>query len=96
MYRRPKIPKTVETLTHEEARRTNIPIAAYQSVMREQQNPVRLTCERRNRDLDPQLAWRGNDEQDWSPQPDLFADFNCLADEAATTDVPMLSREVPR
>ncbi len=32
--------------------------------------PVRLAYERRNRDLDPQLVWRGKDEQDWS---DLIA-----------------------
>src|SRR5581483_3974891 len=28
--------------------------------------PVQLAYERRNRDLDPQLVWRGKDEQDWS------------------------------
>ena len=59
--------KTVETLKHEEASRKNIPTAEYQSVMRqEDQNPVRVAYERRNRDLDPQLVWRGKDEQDWS------------------------------
>jgi adenine-specific DNA-methyltransferase len=59
--------KTVETLTHEEARRRNIPTAEYQSVMqKEAQSPVRVAYERRNRDLDPQLVWRGKDEQDWS------------------------------
>jgi adenine-specific DNA-methyltransferase len=59
--------KTVATLKHEEARRKNIPTAEYQSVMqKEAQNPVRVAYERRNRDLDPQLVWRGKDEQDWS------------------------------
>src|SRR5919198_499918 len=59
--------KTVATLTHEEARPKNIPTAEYQSVMqKEAQNPVRVAYERRNRDLDPQLVWRGKDEQDWS------------------------------
>ncbi len=59
--------KTVETLTHEEARRRNIPTAEYQSVMEKaDQSPVRVAYERRNRDLDPQLVWRGKDEQDWS------------------------------
>jgi adenine-specific DNA-methyltransferase len=59
--------KTVGTLTHEEARRKNIPTAEYQSVMqKEAQNPIRVAYERRNRDLDPQLVWRGKDEQDWS------------------------------
>jgi len=59
--------KTVETLTHEEASRKNIPTAEYQSVMRkDEQTPIRVAYERRNRDLDPQLVWRGKDEQDWS------------------------------
>src|SRR5213083_2192788 len=59
--------KTVETLTHDEATRRNIPTAEYQSVLqREQESPVRVAYERRNRDLDPQLVWRGKDEQDWS------------------------------
>jgi adenine-specific DNA-methyltransferase len=59
--------KTVETLTHEEAKRKNIPTAEYQSVVnKEAQNPVRIAYERRNKDLDPQLVWRGKDTQDWS------------------------------
>ncbi len=33
---------------------------------KEAQDPVRVAYERRNRDLDPQLVWRGKDEQDWS------------------------------
>ncbi len=58
---------TVETLKHDEATRKNIPTAEYQSVMRQdEQNPIRIAYERRNRDLDPQLVWRGKDEQDWS------------------------------
>ena len=68
----PKLPKPanskkVETLKHEEAKRKNIPTAEYQSVMAEEEKePVRVAYERRNRDLDPQLVWRGKDEQDWS------------------------------
>jgi adenine-specific DNA-methyltransferase len=59
--------KTVETLTHEEAKRKNIPTAEYQSVVnKDAQHPVRVAYERRNRDLDPQLVWRGKDTQDWS------------------------------
>lgn len=62
-----KTSKTVETLTHDEAKRKNIPTAEHQSVMaKEAQDPVRVTYERRNRDLDPQLVWRGKDVQDWS------------------------------
>lgn len=59
--------KSVEALTHGEATRRNIPTAEFQSVMeKELQSPVRIAYERRNRDLDPQLVWRGKDEQDWS------------------------------
>jgi adenine-specific DNA-methyltransferase len=59
--------KQVVSLTHEEASRKNIPTAEYQPVMdREQMSPIRVAYERRNRDLDPQLVWRGKDEQDWS------------------------------
>src|SRR5262249_33297898 len=59
--------KTVETLKHGEASRRNIPTAEYQSVMqKEDESPIRVAYKRRNRDLDPQLVWRGKDEQDWS------------------------------
>jgi len=59
--------KTVEALKHSEATRKNIPTAEYQSVMQKnEQTPVRIAYERRNRDLDPQLVWRGKDQQDWS------------------------------
>jgi adenine-specific DNA-methyltransferase len=67
MARKPQNSKTVATLTHEEARRRNIPTAEYQSVMqKEEQSPICVAYERHNRDLDPQLVWRGKDEQDWS------------------------------
>ena len=65
----PKALLTVETLKHDNATRKNIPTAEYQSVMaKDEQKPVRVEYERhhRNRDLDPQLVWRGKDEQDWS------------------------------
>jgi adenine-specific DNA-methyltransferase len=59
--------KRVESLRHEEAKRRNIPTAEYQSVIqKEAEEPLRVAYERRNRDLDPQLVWRGKDEQDWS------------------------------
>jgi len=59
--------KQVETLTHKKANRTNIPTAEYESVVpEEQKTPIQVAYERRNRDLDPQLTWRGKDEQDWS------------------------------
>ena len=84
---RKKASKKVETLTHPEAKRPNIPTAEFQSVMaKEDARPIRIAYERqpggavsgdnpdplaaekasRNRDLDPQLVWRGKDEQDWS------------------------------
>ena len=67
MAKKTKAPLTVETLKHDDATRKNIPTAEYQSVMqKEEQSPVRVAYERRNRDLDPQLVWRGKDEQDWS------------------------------
>src|SRR5665213_2300000 len=60
-------PKEVVTLKHDQASRKNIPTAEYESVMaHEAQSPIRVAYERRNRDLDPQLVWRGKDEQDWS------------------------------
>ncbi|MEI6454547.1 MAG: DNA methyltransferase, partial [Actinomycetes bacterium] len=62
-----KRPTTVETLRHSEATRKNIPTAELESVMRaDEKSPVQVAYERRNRELDPQLVWRGKDEQDWS------------------------------
>src|SRR6266404_1895065 len=61
------IPISIETLHHNDATRKNIPTAEYQSIMgKNEQSPIRVAYERRNRDLDPQLVWRGKDEQDWS------------------------------
>jgi len=61
-----KKPIEVETLTHD-ATRKNIPTAEFESIMREQdKTPIQLAYARRNRDLDPQLVWRGKDAQDWS------------------------------
>ena len=57
--------KQVETLRHAQDTRTNIPTAEYQSLVpEEQESPQRAAYQRRNRDLDPQLVWRGKDEQD--------------------------------
>src|SRR4051794_11238150 len=58
---------SVEALRHAEAKRRNPPPAELETVMRaEDKSPLRVAYERRNRDLDPQLVWRGKDEQDWS------------------------------
>jgi len=85
---KPKSPKQVETLTHEEASRKNIPTAEYQSMLAKDDphqvevryprtaSDLEKEKEQRNRDLDPQLVWRGKDERDWSdlviPAPPLF------------------------
>ena len=64
---RARTPRSVGNITHEEARRRNLPSAEHQPLMRdEERHPTRLAYERRNRDLDPQFVWRGKDEQDWS------------------------------
>ena len=59
--------RTVAALRHEDDTRTNIPTAEFQTLVREDQEaPLRKAYQRRNRDLDPQLVWRGKDEQDLS------------------------------
>ncbi|HFO1396114.1 DNA methyltransferase [Pseudomonas aeruginosa] len=84
--------KSIEQITHTEAKRKNIPTVEHQSVMQHhEQAPVKVAypranrqwleelCalhdagkaspefqQRLNRDLDPQLIWRGKDQQDWS------------------------------
>ncbi len=58
--------KSVETLKHDADKRKNIPTAEYQSVLEEEQQNPKKVYYPRNKDLDPQLVWRGKDEQDWS------------------------------
>ena len=63
----PNKSRTVATLVHGEAKRTNIPTAEYQAVMKKNdESPIETAYKHRNRDLDPQLVWRGKDEQSWS------------------------------
>jgi adenine-specific DNA-methyltransferase len=69
---------TVETLVHTDATRKNIPTAELQSIaslhdagklhvsFQRQSAGLESEKENRNRDLDPQLVWRGKDQQDWS------------------------------
>src|SRR6478609_1871138 len=66
MSRKPATAKSVETLKHNEAKRKNIPTAEYQSVLEQEQYDPKKVRYPRNRDLDPQLVWRGKDERDWS------------------------------
>ncbi len=79
MARRAKqrTPKRVEALTHDDASRKNIPTAEYQTALAaDDRSPIEVAYERTNRDLDPQLVWRGKDVQDWAdlvvPAPPLF------------------------
>ena len=58
--------KTIATLKHNADKRKNIPTAEHQSVLKTGDITPRLLKYPRNTDLDPQLVWRGKDEQDWS------------------------------
>ncbi|WP_277374695.1 site-specific DNA-methyltransferase [Pseudomonas sp. AA-38] len=64
MAKQPEL-KTVETIKHDDAKRKNIPSAEQQSFVQEPATPKQIRYPR-NTDLDPQLVWRGKDEQDWS------------------------------
>jgi hypothetical protein len=55
--------KSVEALTHNQEKRTYIPTAEYQALMRPEEQAPRRLRHPRNTDLDPQLVWRGKDEQ---------------------------------
>ena len=66
MAKKPAPQKSVEALKHDEAKRKNIPTAEFQSVLEKQQQEPKKVRYPRNTDLDPQLVWRGKDEQDWS------------------------------
>jgi len=77
-----KSKKQIETIRHDDASRRNIPTAEFQSVVPGEvskpvpvayprttggdSDPLASEKEARNRDLDPQLVWRGKDEQDAS------------------------------
>ena len=66
MAKKSTTPKTVVTIKHDEAKRKNIPTAEHQSVIKQDDAQPRKVKYPRNTDLDPQLVWRGKDEQDWS------------------------------
>ena len=61
-----KLTKTVDVFKHDADKRKNIPTAEFQSVLQKEQELPRQVKYPRNTDLDPQLVWRGKDEQDWS------------------------------
>jgi adenine-specific DNA-methyltransferase len=58
--------KSVDAIKHDDAKRKNIPTAELQSVLSTDDQQTRQIRYPRNTDLDPQLVWRGKDEQDWS------------------------------
>jgi adenine-specific DNA-methyltransferase len=69
-------PKMVDALKHDADKRKNIPTAEFESVQKPDEKKPVMVHYARNRDLDPQLMWRGKDEQDWSdlvaPAPPLY------------------------
>jgi adenine-specific DNA-methyltransferase len=58
--------KTVETIKHDQAKRKNIPSAEQQSFVQQVHATPKQIRYARNVDIDPQLVWRGKDQQDWS------------------------------
>ena len=74
--RRTKAPLSVEATVHESETRLNIPTAEYEALVPDDHRAPRQLRYPRNADLDPQLVWRGKDEQDWSdlvvPAPPLY------------------------
>jgi adenine-specific DNA-methyltransferase len=66
MAKKPPTIKTIDTIKHDGATRKNIPTAEYQSVLQKEEQSPKQVRYPRNTDLDPQLVWRGKDEQDWS------------------------------
>ena len=87
--RRIRKPVAVEATTHRAAKRLNIPTAEDESLVPDDDRQPRPVRYPRNTDLDPQLVWRGKDEQDWSdlvvPAPPLYiqekVDPKALVDE---------------
>tara|TARA_R110001592_G_scaffold361122_1_gene671017 strand:- start:2393 stop:5251 length:2859 start_codon:yes stop_codon:yes gene_type:complete len=71
MARTPKPPSDIENYRHAEAKRKMIPTAEQQGlVASDEAKPVRLAYPR-DTSLDPQLVWRGKDQED---QSDLYVD----------------------
>ncbi|MEZ6142946.1 MAG: site-specific DNA-methyltransferase [Zavarzinella sp.] len=64
--KKPTSKKTIETLTHADADRTNIPTAEYETLLPPELAQPKTVRYPRNTDLDPQLVWRGKDTQDWT------------------------------
>src|SRR6267378_414206 len=56
--------KEIDSLKHREARRKNIPTTELESLVSADEQAPKPIRWKRNTDLDPQLVWRGKDEQD--------------------------------
>ena|SRR5215472_9182433 len=58
--------KDIESLKHprSEARRKHIPTSELESLVSDEERAPKVIRYQRNTDLDPQLVWRGKDEQD--------------------------------
>ena len=62
--------RSINNITHKNQKRKNLPSAEQQPIVHPNiKKPVQIAYERRNRDLDPQLVWRGKEAQD---QSDLY------------------------
>jgi adenine-specific DNA-methyltransferase len=68
--------KVVTHFAHDADKRKNIPTAELQSLHKDSAAGPKELRYPRNPDLDPQLVWRGKDQQDWSelvvPTPPLY------------------------
>ncbi|MCF8141498.1 MAG: site-specific DNA-methyltransferase [Cyanobium usitatum Tobar12.5m-G36] len=68
MPKKPASEKQIESFSHDDASRRNIPPAEYQTIVQNQEKTqLQVAYERRDPDLDPQLIWRGKDLLDDSP-----------------------------
>ena len=97
MAGRTKKPKGIENLSHDESKRLHIPTAEYQTQTSEEKAAaIRVAYERLNRDLDPQLVWRGKDFVDWSDlvvqAPPLYIQEK-IQPKALIEDLQRLSRQ---
>lgn len=59
------VKKDVKDITHDEAKRPNIPTSEMKPLVADSQKaPIKVAFEKRNPDLDPQLIWRGKYDGD--------------------------------
>jgi adenine-specific DNA-methyltransferase len=61
--RTPTQPAEIENYSHGEAKRRNIPTAENQGLVPDEEKAVKTLRYPRNPDLDPQLVWRGKDDE---------------------------------